>query len=213
MFYISHSNPHSNLHRNYDRVEICALAGVEPGALYDDEDRAALVAEALSVAAWKYYHTGDNKRGYRAPDEFGATFHVREATPEILAEYKWRQDFTWIDPKDVSTETVDFYGAVKIASSHKSVPFYRVCHSTHLEHIDGKDWELIRINLMAVVNGKRVYWGMFVEGLGLFNQMVVEENFRLLTDAEKAAYSGARMSMSGWHSGKHSFDFNLGEIK
>jgi hypothetical protein len=213
-FYVCYGNPKSNLNVNYDDREVCAAAGIEPGSIYQTFDQALEASETLAVAMAIVAKRDDWKgRGRYLPGENGLMFHIRETNQDELDIAEWRKQYPWIDPDNVETTEVSRYIAVKNAASHKSTPRMRVCHSKHFELIDNTEWEIFSTSLTGVVDGKRYYWGSFVEGLGFFHMMVAEENMRELTDSEKAAWSNARMSMSGWHSGNHAYDFSLGEIK
>lgn len=100
------------------------------------------------------------------------------------------------------------YAAVRGRCEHKSGKFDAI-HTSGLEHIGNDDWELFTISQQ---DDKHV-WGMFVEGLGAFDIMVPLENVRDLTYTEKAEFSNKVMGMYGFHSGKLSYTYSLGEIE
>jgi hypothetical protein len=50
---------------------------------------------------------------------------------------------------------------------------------------------------------------MFVEGIGMIHVMTRAEFVRDLTEIEREYYSGRGMIMTGSHSGKISYGFNL----
>lgn len=131
-------------------------------------------------------------------------------------------ELRWIDPTrgypdDTLIEGVERispeYVAVTGRGYHKAIPEGTdVDHTSGLEHIDGKDWELFTVNKRGTVDGKSYVWGMFVEGLGMMDYMIEAENVRHLTEAERKHFSGMRMGMYGSHSGNLSYTFTLGKL-
>lgn len=126
----------------------------------------------------------------------------------------------WIDPtRGYPDDTLvngvtkkNGYAAVTGQCYHKS--FHpKAIHSTDLEHVDDKDWELFHQSLTGVIEDKNYIWGMFVEGIGAVNVMVPSDQVRDLTSKEKRAWSGKNMSMVGSHTGKLSYDFNMPELE
>ena len=100
--------------------------------------------------------------------------------------------------------------AVKIASVHKSTPYYEVIHSKDLEHIGGHDWELFTVSHIGMIGDQVYIWGMFVEGLGAFNQMVPIHHMRKLLPQEREAWSKKRLGLYGSHSGNLSYTVDAG---
>ncbi|BAG41505.1 hypothetical protein [Ralstonia phage phiRSL1] len=125
--------------------------------------------------------------------------------------------WSWIDPMLDSNKLtyrlgVERHGehyAVR-GACHKLLPYLTPCHSQYLEHTDGHDWELYRASHRGTVDGVEYLWGMFVEGLGMFNVMVPVELARPLTAAEREAWSKVKLGMYGSHSGKLSYTMPSG---
>jgi hypothetical protein len=119
-----------------------------------------------------------------------------------LGEQRWREGVTAVDGQMI---------AVTGVAHHKTGPF-DIVHSQNLEHIDGQDWELFSVSHKGNVDGRDLYWGSFIEGIGAFHNMVDKAQCRPLTDAEREQWSGQRMQMVGSHSGKVSYEFAMPEI-
>lgn len=197
----------------YDERNVCREAGIEPGLLYETREAAQADADKLMPAYWRVFERDLKTRGYYPPGHNGYEFLVFETTPSDVAEFEWRKRYPWIDPDTVETEKIDRFMLVKEGASHKSMAFYTISHSNDIEKIDDHSWQIYRASLTGVVDGRRYFWGMFVEGLGMFHMMVAEENMRDLTSVEKRAWSKRGLAMVGSHSGEHSYSFNLPEIQ
>lgn len=125
--------------------------------------------------------------------------------------------FPWIDPLvDLSRLKYrpevyehDYHYATR-GSAHKIMAYMEPMHSDHLERTDGHEWELFRASHRGIIDGVEYLWGMFVEGLGLFNVMVPVELARQLSEEERAAWSKVRLGMYGSHSGNLSYTFDSG---
>lgn len=109
----------------------------------------------------------------------------------------------WQDPDKLKAEKFDSrYVCVKSPWFHKLYPEGTdVLGNQDIE----EGWEI------ATVSRKNddFFWGMFVEGLGLFHCMFPKENVRELTEAERKAWAGRRLGMYGSHTGNLSYGFNL----
>ena len=99
--------------------------------------------------------------------------------------------------------------AVSVGAAHQLMNMKPV-HSEGLENFDGLDWELFTVNYEGTIDGVNYYWGMFVEGVGAFNVMVVKEFTRELTQKERDTWSKKTLGMYGSHSGKYSYSFPSG---
>jgi len=134
-----------------------------------------------------------------------------------MNKLEFTERFKWIDPMlDMNTLTYrpevqphSEHYAVR-AACHKIMEFMDGIHSKHFEKVDGHDWELFHASHRGTIDGVEYLWGMFVEGMGLFNVMVPVELSRPLLPAEREAWSKMTLGMYGSHSGKHSFNFHSG---
>lgn len=129
-----------------------------------------------------------------------------EFAKEVLEERKMTENpIQWKDPEYSGTKAVQIktrYVCVKSPWFHKLYPGgTTVIGNNDIE----PGWELATISRQS----SDCFWGMFVEGLGLFNCMFPKENVRELTEVEKKAWSGKRLGIYGSHSGKLSYCFNL----
>ncbi len=136
-----------------------------------------------------------------------------------MTKEEYLETFPWIDPtKGYPSDELrpgvsrfkPIHLAVSVGASHKTLPYMQPMHSAHLEHVDGKDWELINVYYVGIINGVKYYWGGFVEGLGFFNVMFVADHTRALTPAEREAWSKVTLGMYGSHSGKLSYTLPSG---
>jgi hypothetical protein len=134
-----------------------------------------------------------------------------------MNEDEFVQRFPWIDPmlnmdklvyRPEIQKHVEHY-AVR-GACHKLMSYLGGIHSAHLERIDDHDWELFHASHRGTIDGVDYLWGMFVEGLGLFNVMVPFELARPLTTAEREAWSKVQLGMYGSHSGNLSYTFQSG---
>src|SRR6478735_10577978 len=136
---------------------------------------------------------------------------VRE---EYLARWKWIDptkgypDSTLIEGVTPLAETTHI--AVCIGATHKSLNYIEPIHSRDLERVAGLEWELFNAYYEGTINGVDYYWGMFVEGIGAFNVMVVKAHTREITDAERDAWSKKTLGMYGSHSGELSYTMPSG---
>lgn len=123
----------------------------------------------------------------------------------------------WIDPdtpeRKPLQKKVEGHGYVAVTGEwgHK-IMHHSVIHSNGLEKIDGKDWEMFCAHFTLEVEGKTYFYGMFVEGLGMFNVMLPAEQVRELTQDERKHWSGRGMSMVGSHTGKVGYTFAMPEL-
>jgi len=99
--------------------------------------------------------------------------------------------------------------AVSVGAVHQLMHMKPI-HSDGLENINNLDWELFTVSYEGVIEGVNYYWGMFVEGIGAFNVMVVKEFTRELTQQERDTWSKKTLGMYGSHSGKLSYTFSSG---
>ena len=83
-------------------------------------------------------------------------------------------------------------------------------HSEGLDHVEGRDWEMFRVSSEGTVAGHPYVWGVFVEGMGLFNVMVETRNTRELLDHERKVWSRKILGMYGSHTGNLSYTFPSG---
>jgi hypothetical protein len=93
---------------------------------------------------------------------------------------------------------------------HKMMAYMEPIHSKGLERTDGHSWELFRSSHRGTIDGVEYLWGMFVEGLGMFNVMVPMELARPLTQEERETWSKVTLGMYGSHSGKLSYTMGSG---
>lgn len=134
-----------------------------------------------------------------------------------MNETEFKERFPWIDPL-VDLSKMKYRADVKEhdqhyatrGSCHKIMAYMQPFHSAHLERTDGHDWELFRASHRGTIDGVEYLWGMFVEGLGLFNVMVPVELSRSLTATEREAWSKVRLGMYGSHSGNLSYTLDSG---
>lgn len=127
--------------------------------------------------------------------------------------------FTWCSPTNElpqnkfecipGVEKHQQHYAVRTEAQHKMMQMTPY-HSKHLEKIDGHDWELFGTSHRGFVDGREYVWGMFVEGLGMFNVMVPVDYIRELLPAERDAWSKQGMVMVGSHTGKESYTMGSG---
>lgn len=139
---------------------------------------------------------------------------VRE---EYLARWKW------IDPTKGYPDSTLIGGvervtpidetkhiAVSLGATHKALEYIEPIHSKDLERVDGLDWELFTAWYEGSINGVDYYWGMFVEGIGAINVMVVKAHTREITDTEREAWANKTLGMYGSHSGNLSYTMPSG---
>jgi hypothetical protein len=134
-----------------------------------------------------------------------------------MSEEEFLKKFPWIDPvadkvrmkyRPEAKEHDQHYATR--GACHKIMAYMKPIHSKHLDHTDGHDWELFRASHRGTIDGVEYLWGMFVEGLGMFNVMIPLELSRPITSDERAAWSKVRLGMYGSHSGNLSYTFNSG---
>src|ERR1700751_2761573 len=76
---------------------------------------------------------------------------------------------------------------------HKIMSYMKPIQSKHLDRTDDHEWELFHASHRGTIDGVEYLWGMFVEGLGMFNVMVPVELSRPLTASEREAWSKVRL--------------------
>ncbi len=99
--------------------------------------------------------------------------------------------------------------AVRTEAQHKTMQLTPI-HSKHFEKVGGHDWELFHASHRGTVGGREFIWGMFVEGMGMFNVMVPVDHIRELTAAEREAWSKVTLGMYGSHTDKLSYTTGSG---
>lgn len=99
--------------------------------------------------------------------------------------------------------------AVSVGAVHQLMHMKPI-HSEGLERVNDLDWELFTVNYEGNIEGINYCWGMFVEGIGFFNVMVVKEFTRELTEQERKDWSKKTLGMYGSHSGELSYTFPSG---
>lgn len=134
------------------------------------------------------------------PDQQPATFKWCSPTNELP-----RNRFECIPGVEKHAQ----HYAVRTESQHKMMQLTPI-HSKHLEKVDDHDWELFSAAYRGTVDGREYIWGMYVEGLGMFNVMVPVDFIRELLPAEREAWSKQGMVMVGSHTGKESYGFSSG---
>ena len=124
----------------------------------------------------------------------------------------------WVDPTKGYPDDTLIEGVIKAVrhvavcgiATHKSVPSMEAIHSEGLDHVEGRDWEMFRVSSEGTVAGHTYVWGVFVEGMGLFNVMVETRNTRELLDHERKVWSRKILGMYGSHTGNLSYTFPSG---
>jgi len=135
-----------------------------------------------------------------------------------MTEAEYISKFPWVSPTiegDYSTmidgvKAATGHVAVCKGAGHKAIPCMAPIHSAHLDRVDGLEWELFTVSHRGFVNGTEFVWGMFVEGLGMFNVMAPVEHIRELLPHEREAWSKVRLGMFGSHSDKMSYSLPSG---
>lgn len=113
-------------------------------------------------------------------------------------------------PREYFTEVIDvmYQNAGYVLAKHVthktgSVP---ILGNTGIEEVDGCKWELFKVYFEA--NDR--YYGMPMEGLGLFDCMIMKSDTRQFTETEAEKFSKPKqMVMIGSHSGNESYRFTL----
>lgn len=134
------------------------------------------------------------------PNQPPKTFEWRSPTVELP-----QNKFECIE----GVEKHDAHYAVRTEAQHKMMQLTLI-HSKHFEKVDGHDWELFHASHRGTVDGREFIWGMFVEGMGMFNVMVPVDHTRELTAAEREAWSKVTLGMYGSHTDKLSYTTSSG---
>ena len=114
-----------------------------------------------------------------------------------------KKDIVWKEPKN----EVKNSGAILACwCYHKMFPDGRdACSNNGIEEVDGKKWEIFNVYSET----EEAYYGTPLEGLGLFDCMLLKSDTRPFTDRELDFWSDQQMGMYGSYSGKLSYGFKV----
>ena len=134
-----------------------------------------------------------------------------------MSKEEFLERFPWIDPM-ADLGRMKYRAEVKVhnehyatrGACHKIMSYMKPIQSKHLDRTDDHEWELFHASHRGTIDGVEYLWGMFVEGLGMFNVMVPVELSRPLTASEREAWSKVRLGMYGAHTGNLSYTFDSG---